>query len=88
MNVVDQLEKLLRTEVLIQVDEEIATVKKFLAKQKDSEDLKIELDYMLDVKKYYDQVISHIEKKILSEEDAVKILQDLEDMREDEDDLN
>jgi AAA+ ATPase superfamily predicted ATPase len=87
MNVIEQLEKLLRTEVLIQVDEEIATVKKFLAKQKDSEDLKIELEYMLDVKKYYDQVISHIEKKILSEEDAVKILQDLEDMREDEDDI-
>lgn len=87
MNVVDQLEKLLRTEVLIQVDEEIATIKKFLAKQKDSEDLKVELDYMLDVKKYYDQVIAHIEKKILSEEDAVKILQDLEDMREDEDDI-
>ena len=87
MNVIDQLEKLLRTEVLIQVDEEIATIKKFLAKQKDSEDLKIELDYMLDVKKYYDQVIAHIEKKILSEEDAVKILQDLEDMREDEDDI-
>lgn len=87
MNVIEQLEKLLKTEVLIQVDEEITTVKKFLAKQKDSEDLKIELDYMLDVKKYYDQVISHIEKKILSEEDAVKILQDLEDMREDEDDI-
>lgn len=87
MNVVDQLEKLLRTEVLIQVDEEIATIKKFLAKQKDSEDLKVELDYMLDVKKYYDQVIAHIEKKILKEEDAVKILQDLEDMREDEDDI-
>ena len=87
MNVIEQLEKLLKTEVLIQVDEEIATVKKFLAKQKDSEDLKIELDYMLDVKKYYDQVISHIEKKILNEEDAVKILQDLEDMREDEDDI-
>jgi hypothetical protein len=88
MNVIDQLEKLLRTEVLIQVDEEIATIKKFVEKQKDSEDLKIELDYMLDVKKYYDQVILHIEKKILKEEDAVKILQDLEDMREDEDDLN
>ena len=88
MNVVDQLEKLLRTEVLIQVDEEIETIKKFLAKQKNSEDLKIELDYMLDVKKYYDQVMLHIEKKILSEEDAVKILQDLEDMREDEDDLH
>ncbi len=87
MNVIDQLEKLLKTEVLIQVDEEIATIKKFLAKQKDSEDLKVELDYMLDVKKYYDQVVIHIEKKILSEEDAVKILQDLEDMRDDEDDI-
>ncbi len=87
MNVVDQLEKLLRTEVLIQVDEEIATIKKFVEKQKDSEDLKIELDYMLDVKKYYDQVILHIEKKILKEEDAVKILQDLEDMIDNEDDI-
>ena len=87
MNVIDQLEKLLKTEFLIQVDEEIATIKKFLSKQKDSEDLKIELDYVLDVKKYYNQVLLHIEKKILSEEDAVKILQDLEDMRDDEDDI-
>jgi len=87
MNKIEELEKLLRTEVLIQVDEEIATIKKFLAKQKDSQDLKIELDYMLDVKKYYNQVISHIDKKILSEEDAVKILQDLEDMTDDEDDV-
>ncbi|MBU0925001.1 hypothetical protein KKG81_08960 [bacterium] len=87
MNKIEELEKLLRTEVLIQLDEEIATIKKFLAKQKDSQDLKIELDYMLDVKKYYNQVISYIEKKILSEEDAVKILQDLEDMTDDEDDV-
>lgn len=88
MNVIDQLEKLLKTEVLIQVNEEIETIEKFLNKQKDSEDLKIELEYMLDVKKYYEQVLLHIEKKILSQEDAVKILQDLEDMREDEDDLH
>jgi len=88
MNVIDELEKLLKTEVLIQVEEEIATIRKFVEKQKDSEDLKIELDYMLDVKKYYDEVLIYIEKKLLKEEDAVKILQDLEDMREDEDDLN
>ncbi len=88
MNVIEQLEKLLKTEVLIQVNEEIETIEKFLKKQKDSEDLKIELEYMLDVKKYYEQVLLHIEKKILKEDDAVKILQDLEDMREDEDDLH
>lgn len=87
MNVIDQLEKLLKTEVLIQVNEEIKVIEKFLLKQKGSEDLKVELDYMLDVKKYYEQVLLHIDKKILSEEDAVKILQDLEDMRDDEDDI-
>ena len=87
MNSIEQLEKLLKTEVLIQVNEEIKTIEKFISKQKDSEDLKTHLEYMLDVKKYYDEVLIHIEKNILSEEDAVKILQDLEDMSDDEDDI-
>lgn len=87
MGAIEDLEKILKTEVLIQVNEEIETIEKFLKKQKNSEDLKAELEYMLDVKKYYEQVILHIEKKILSQEDAVKILQDLEDMRDDEDDI-
>jgi lipoate synthase len=87
MGAIEDLEKILKTEVLIQVNEEIETIEKFLKKQKNSEDLKAELEYMQDVKKYYEQVILHIEKKILSQEDAVKILQDLEDMRDDEDDI-
>ena len=87
MNSIEQLEKLLKTEVLVQVNEEIKTIKKLIEKQKNNEDLKIELNYILDVKKYYDEVITHIEKKILKEEDAVKILQDLEDMIDDEVDI-
>ena len=87
MNSIEQLEKLLKTEVLVQVNEEIKTIKKLIEKQKNNEDLKIELNYILDVKKYYDEVITHIEKKILKEEDAVKILQDLEDMIDDEENI-
>ena len=87
MSAIKELEKILKTEVLIQVNEEIKTIEKFISKQKDSEDLKTHLEYMLDVKKYYDEVLIHIEKNILSEEDAVKILQDLEDMCDDEDDI-
>ena len=87
MNSIEQLEKLLKTEVLVQVNEEIKTIKKLIEKQKKNEDLKIELNYILDVKKYYDEVITHIEKKILKEEDAVKILQDIEDMIDDEEDI-
>ena len=87
MHSIEQLEKLLKTEVLVQVNEEIKTIKKLIGKQKNNGDLEIELDYILDVKKYYDEVITHIEKKILKEEDAVKILQDLEDMIDDEEDI-
>ena len=87
MHSIEQLEKLLKTEVLVQVNEEIKTIKKLIEKQKNNEDLKIELNYILKVKKYYDEVITHIEKKILKEEDAVKILQDLEDMIDDEEDI-
>ena len=87
MSAIKELEKILKTEVLIQVNEEIKTIEKFISKQKDSEDLKTHLEYMLDVKKYYDEVLIHIEKNILSEEDAVKILQDLEDMSDNEDDI-
>ena len=87
MSAIKELEKILKTEVIIQVNEEIKTIEKFISKQKDSEDLKTHLEYMLDVKKYYDEVLIHIEKNILSEEDAVKILQDLEDMSDDEDDI-
>jgi hypothetical protein len=87
MSTVKELEKILKTEVLIQVNEEIKTIEKFISKQKDSEDLKTHLEYMLDVKKYYEEVLVHIEKNILSQEDAVKILQDLEDMSDDEDDI-
>ena len=36
-------------------------------------------------KKYYDEVLVHIEKNLLKEEEAIQILEDLEDMRADED---
>ena len=40
MSAIKELEKILKTEVLIQVKEEIKTIEKFISKQKDSEDLK------------------------------------------------
>ena len=87
MSKIKELENILKTDVLVEVNDEINAIKKLISKQKNSSELQDELVYMEDVKKYYDQVILHIEKKILSQEDAIKILQDLEDMRDDEDDL-
>lgn len=87
MNKIEELEKLLRTDVLVEVNEEIQALDKLISKNKDNEDYKIELDYMLDVKKFYDEVLLHIERNQLSLEDAVNILQDLEDMRAEDDEV-
>ena len=86
MSKIKELENILKTDVLVEVNDEINAIKKLISKQKNSSELQDELVYMEDVKKYYDEVLIHIEKKLLSEEDAIKILEDLEDMRADEED--
>ena len=86
MSKIKELEKILKTDVLIEVNNEITAIKKLMTKQKNNSELQDELVYMEDVKKYYDEVIIHIEKNLLKEEEAIQILQDLEDMRADDDD--
>lgn len=86
MSKIEKLEQLLKNDVLVEVNNEIKSIEKLISKQKNNDELKVELDYMVDVKKYYDEVLIHIEKKLLREEDAIKILEDLEDMRADEED--
>ena len=87
MSKIKELETILKTDVLIEVEEEIKAINELLLKNKDNKNLKIELEYMQDVKKFYDEALNHIEKGILSEEDSSNILLDLEDMREDEDEI-
>lgn len=86
MSKIKELEKILKTDVLIEVNNEITAIKKLMTKQKNNSELQDELVYMEDVKKYYDEVIVHIEKNLLKEEEAIQILEDLEDMRADDDD--
>ena len=86
MSKIKELEKILKTDVLVEVNNEITAIKKLMTKQKNNSELQDELVYMEDVKKYYDEVIIHIEKNLLKEEEAIQILEDLEDMRADDDD--
>lgn len=86
MSKIKELEELLKNDVLIEVNEEIDALNKLLSKEKNNQNLKIELEYMLDVKKFYNEVLIHIEKNILKEEEAINILADLEDMRADDED--
>lgn len=87
MSKIKELETLLKTDVLIEVEEEIVAIEKLLEENSDNKNLKIELEYMQDVKKFYNEALNQIDKNLLSEEEASNILLDLEDMREDEDEI-
>lgn len=86
MSKIEELETLLKTDVLVEVEEEIVAIEKLLKESGDNKNLKIELEYMQDVRKFYNEALSQIEKKELSEEEANNILLDLDDMRADDED--
>ena len=85
MNKIKELEKILKTDVLIEVQAEIDALEKLIAK-KTSTDLENELEYMLDIKKFYNEALALIEEGKLTQEEATNILLDLEDMRADDED--
>lgn len=87
MNKIKELEKILRTDVLVEVNQEIKALEELVLKNKKNEDYKIELEYLIDVKKYYDEVLLYIEKNKLTEEEAIELLEDLENMRIDDDEV-
>ena len=76
MNKIKELEKILKTDVLIEVQAEIDALEKLIAK-KTSTDLENELEYMLDIKKFYNEALALIEKGKLTQEEATNILLDL-----------
>ncbi|RXJ54109.1 hypothetical protein [Candidatus Marinarcus aquaticus] len=81
MDKIKELETLLKEDVLIEVAQDIKELEEQLAKKKNSKTLQEELDYMKQVKLYFDEVILDIEHNNLKEQDAIDILEGLEDMR-------
>lgn len=80
MSNIKELEKVIKEDALIEVAANI----KELSKSKDANK---ELEYMLGVKKYFEEVLVVIEKNDISEDEALEILMALETMKIDEDDI-
>ncbi|MGB5919575.1 hypothetical protein [Arcobacter sp.] len=83
MDYIKDLETLLKTDVLVEVNENIKELETNLEKKKNSKELKDELKYMKEVKKYFDDVLLDIEKNTITQEQASDILEGLEDMKTD-----
>lgn len=82
MDYIKDLENLLKTDVLLEVEENIKEIESEISKKK-TKALKEELEYMKQVKLYFDEVLADIENKTLTQEQAQDILEGLEDMRAD-----
>lgn len=78
MNQIKILEELLKNDVLVEVNENIDELTKEGSTKKAKKE---ELKYMKEVKNYFDEVLKDIENNTLSQEDAIDILEGLEDMR-------
>ena len=80
MNDIKKLEELLKTDVLVEVNENIKEIETKLEK-KNKKSVQEELTYMLEVKKYFDEVLEDIEQNKLTENQAYDILEGLEEMK-------
>ena len=81
MNEIKELETLLKTDVLVEVAQNIKELEEKIEKKKNAKALKEELEYMKQVKLYFDEVLIDIEQNKLSKKDAIDILEGLEDMK-------
>lgn len=77
MDKITQLKALLENEVLKEVQAEI----KGLSQLKQNEQTKEELLYMQNVEKYFNEVLLDIKNSTLKQQDAIDILESLEEMK-------
>lgn len=81
MNHIETLEKLLKEDVLLEVSENIKELQEAINQTPKDKSLKEEFKYMQEVKAYFDEVLVDIENKTITQEQALDILEGLEDMR-------
>lgn len=81
MSKIKELEELLKKDVLVEIKLTIEELEEELPKAKKKKEIQEELKYMKEVQLYFDEVIIDIENNKLTEEQAIDILEGLEDMR-------
>ncbi|PHO10206.1 MULTISPECIES: hypothetical protein [Malaciobacter] len=80
---IKELKDLLEDDALLELDETIIEVSKNIKNDEDKE----ELQYLKDLKKYFEETLRAIAKDELTQEQAVEILAVLEEMQLHEEDI-
>ena len=90
MSDIKKIEKLLEEDLLIELKESIEELKNVIKKLKDSVEIKEaneELENMIDLQDDFNSLLKDAQKGDLSEEEAKEILEELEEMKLDDNDL-
>lgn len=87
MKNIEELEKLLEKDLLVELEETIKDLNKFLSKNSNNNEAKSELKNLIDLQEDFKSVLKDIKDNKLSENEAKEILEELDAMRIDEDDL-
>jgi hypothetical protein len=81
MSNIEKLTKILKEELIPELDENLEEMMDIVDSGDCSKDDKDELKYLEEMKAYFDEVELDIQNNKLTEEDALDILEVLEDMR-------
>jgi len=81
MNNIKQLEKILTDELIPELDENLIELANITQSWKATTEDKEEFEDMKEMKKYFADVLEDIQNNKLQDEDAIEILEVLEDMR-------
>lgn len=81
MSNIKKLARILKEELIPELDENLEEIMNIIDSGDYSKDDKDELKYLEEIKAYFDEVELDITNNNLSEEDALDILEVLEDMR-------
>ncbi len=81
MSNIKKLEKILKEELIPELEENLEEMMDIVDRGKCSKDDKDELKYLEEMKAYFDEVELDISNNNITEEDALDILEVLEDMR-------
>ncbi len=82
MDYIKELETLIKEDVLVEVNENIKELE-----SNNKKNLKDDLNYMKQVKTYFEEVLLDIENNTITKEQAIDILEGLEDMKAENQDI-
>ena len=86
MDYIKELETLIKDDILIEINENIKDFEEELSKKK-SKSVQEELEYISQVKKYFEEVLLDIENSTITQDQALDILEGLEDMKTENQDI-